>query len=260
MSVAPADWSDLARELDAWGAAGRIAAFWWRDDDATAPSAALDRLLSVAGEVPLALAVIPARAEPALADRLRGWPVAVLKNGAAHRNHAPPDARKCELVAERPAGEVDGELVAGRERLAALFPAAFLPVLVPPWNRIAAAVTARLPGLGFRGLSTLAPRGSAVPVPGLVQANVHADIVDWRGGRRFRGEAAVLGAIVAHLAARRAGRADPGEATGLLTHHLVHDAASLRFLERLTATLAEHPAARWIAPAALFAAPEASPA
>ena len=54
----------LDRELDAWAAAGRVAEAWWRDDDATAPTPALARLLEArrAAGAPVALAVIPARA------------------------------------------------------------------------------------------------------------------------------------------------------------------------------------------------------
>ncbi|HEX2116752.1 MAG TPA: hypothetical protein VHM01_20290, partial [Alphaproteobacteria bacterium] len=65
-------WTALTEELDQWRAAGRAATFWWRDDDATAPSGALDRLLALHQKyaTPLAIAVIPARAQPGLAERL----------------------------------------------------------------------------------------------------------------------------------------------------------------------------------------------
>ena len=65
-------WSDLTQELDAWTADGRRATLWWRDDDAAEPDAALERLLALAAThgLPLALAVIPARATRALAQRL----------------------------------------------------------------------------------------------------------------------------------------------------------------------------------------------
>ena len=36
-------WDWLARELDRWGESGQSASFWWRDDDATEPSAELER-------------------------------------------------------------------------------------------------------------------------------------------------------------------------------------------------------------------------
>ena len=66
-----------------------------------------------------------------------------------------------------------------------------------------------------------------------MQANTHVDIIDWHGSRGFVGEEPALRAATAHLQARREGRADPGEPTGFLSHHQVHDEASWRFLARL---------------------------
>src|SRR4029450_2060394 len=61
-------WPDLDAELDAWAKAGRRAPLWWRDDDAARTTPALERLLALHARhgVPLALAVIPGRAEPSL--------------------------------------------------------------------------------------------------------------------------------------------------------------------------------------------------
>src|SRR5271170_1486794 len=90
-AVAAAQWTDLADELDRWGEKGRIATLWWRDDDAAAPSRRLDSLLATAGEVPVALAVIPALADQALAarlDRSVKTPVRVLQHGWRHLDHA----------------------------------------------------------------------------------------------------------------------------------------------------------------------------
>src|SRR5207245_5315358 len=60
-------WSDLIDEFDRWEEAGRVATLWWRDDDAAGPSGRLDRLLSISGEIPISLAVIPADAHAGLA-------------------------------------------------------------------------------------------------------------------------------------------------------------------------------------------------
>jgi len=134
-------WTALGSELDAWAAAGREALIWWRDDDATAPSDALHRLLDLAAaaEAPLALAVIPAKAESDLDALLEGHSAetAVLQHGFAHQNHAPAGTKKCELVSPASRETVPDELRQGRDSLARRFPARFLPVLVPPWNRIA---------------------------------------------------------------------------------------------------------------------------
>ena len=53
-------WTAFSNELDRWQEAGRTAAFWWRDDDAIAPTAALDRLAATGAGIPKTLAVIPA--------------------------------------------------------------------------------------------------------------------------------------------------------------------------------------------------------
>lgn len=238
-------WTALSDELDRWHGMGRVAGLWWRDDDAAAATPALDRLLSLAadhGVFPV-LAVIPARADaslvPSLEKHLR---VMVAQHGWAHASHAVPPAKKCELGDDRPAAVVLAELGQGRDRLAALFGARFRPVLVPPWNRIAGGVAAVLGGAGFTGLSTFAPRGPALP--GLLQVNTHADPIGWRRGGGLDAETA-LAAAVAHLAAKREGRADAGEPTGLLTHHLVQDDETWAFVRRFLTVTVAHPAVRW---------------
>jgi peptidoglycan/xylan/chitin deacetylase (PgdA/CDA1 family) len=243
-------WDRLARELDAWGAAGRVATLWWRDDDATTPSAALDRLLALGvGRAPVALAVVPEPTGAALARRLATAPFArVLQHGWAHRNHRPPGERSAEYQTDRPLAAMTAELAQGRERLADLFGARFLPVLVPPWNRIDDAVVAALPALGLRCLSVFGPRAAGATAT----VNTHVDPIAWRTGRGFVGETKALGELVGHLADRRGGAADPAEPTGLLTHHLVHDPALWRFLDRLLERTAAHPAARWLDPRQLF--------
>ncbi len=250
-----AAWAALDAELDQWAAAGRTATLWWRDDDAGEPHPGLDRLFALAAAhgVPLALAVIPAAAEPTLADRVAAAPnVQVLQHGYAHRNHAAPGAKKCELTLMRPAATVIAELIAGRTRLAGLFGDRFRPVLVPPWNRIDAGLVAQLPAAGFRGLSTYAPRPAAFAGPGLKQANGHVDPIDWRGTRGFAGTAPALTALVRHLAARRRHEVDAAEPTGLLTHHRRHEPEAWAFLAALAARGAAHRAVRWLDAAAVF--------
>ena len=126
---------------------------------------------------------------------------------------------------------------------------------MPPWNRISPDLIGRLPGLGYKGLSTFTPRARPYPAPGLLQVNTHVDIIDWRGGGVFAGTAAVIAAAVRHLSARRNGGADPDEPTGLLTHHLVHNAECQRFLEQFMAATFPHPAVRWLDARAIFGSP-----
>ncbi len=248
-----ADWTDLAAELDHWATAGRQAEFWWRDDDATAWTPALERLLARAAGLPVALAVIPAEAEPMLAEKLGDFPaVRVLQHGWRHRNHAGAGEKKAELDRQRPTAVRLQELGEGHARLGALFGDRALPVLVPPWNRIAEDLPPLLRDIGIRGLSTVLPRTSAQAAPGVAAVNVHVDLVDWPSGHGFIGEQPALGGILRHLTARRTGRADPAEPTGLLTHHLVQDADTDRFLDRFLDVARSHGAARFPAIADLF--------
>lgn len=247
-----AEWPDLVDELDRWGEMGRVAALWWRDDDAVTATPMLDDLLHLAGDVPVALAVIPALARPELAEAVRRAPgVALLQHGWRHANRA-VGGRKSEYPAGRPASLVAAEIAAGWTRLRALFGPLALPVLVPPWNRFAGEFRPLLAGAGIAGLSAMAPPcGLAEPsrgaAPGLAEFDVHVDLVAWRDDRGFIGTDAALGRLVGHLRAQRLGAAEASRPVGILTHHLVMDRATAGFLDRLIALIAGHRAARWTA-------------
>ena len=252
----PTDAAGLAAlhaELDRWAALGRRARLWLRDDDATRPTPALDRLLALSAlhAVPVTLAVIPEPTGPALARRLSETPLAeVAVHGWAHRNHAPPGLKKRELGPDRPAETVLAELDRGRTKLARLHGPRLVPALVPPWNRIDPALIARLPGLGFAGLSTYGPEPSGAPLP---VVNTHADLIDWRGTRGGRAAGVLAEELAARLAGLRqagTGVADTGVAdtgvAGLLTHHLDHDEAAWSALATILAETARHPGAVWV--------------
>lgn len=249
-------WDALDRELDRWVERGRAATLWWRDDDATRVTPQLAPLLDLASRhaAPVALAVIPAAVEGSLPKALALAPTCtVVQHGYAHANHARAGERSRELGGARPLNEVASELRAGAERLRALFGQRFLPIVVPPWNRVDDAVVRLLPGLGFAGLSTFGARAAREPIQGFPQVNAHVDPIGWRSGRSFIGAAACIERVVAHLAQRRTGAADPAEPTGLLTHHLVFDAAAWEFVDELFARTARHPAARWTGAREAFA-------
>jgi peptidoglycan/xylan/chitin deacetylase (PgdA/CDA1 family) len=224
-------WQALTEEANRWQQSGRVAELWWRDDDAADVSAGLDRLLALHREsgVPLSLAVVPARATPALANRMADEPaVDLLQHGYAHVNHAGAGEKKIELGLHRPTMMVLGELGTGWLALERLFGGRALPVLVPPWNRIAASLMPALPEIGLTGLSTFGLRDR--PPRGLVQANTHVDLVDWKAGRRFVGEAAALSALVGALAHARTVSNEP---IGVLSHHLVMDGQAWDFLRSI---------------------------
>lgn len=203
--------------------------------------------------MPLSLAVIPAPATVGLAERVRGEAgIAILVHGLRHRNHAAAGEKKCEFPARRAVDDMAADLALGLARISKLFGQRALPVLVPPWNRIAPVVAERLPALGYRGLSTHGPRRAMSAAPGVTLVNSHIDPIAWRGDRSFRGDDAVLAEATGHLRQRRVGAADPGEPTGLLTHHLVHDAGTWSFVEQFLAFTASHRAVQWLDGATVF--------
>lgn len=248
-----ADWNDLRSELDAWQAAGRTATLWWRDDDAVHPAPALERLLAIAADqtVPVALAVIPAETGAPLSDRLAQHPAEtwVLQHGWAHADHSTNGERQNEYGPERPIEVRITELTHGWRKLAG-FPRVW-PALVAPWNRIDPAVLPVLPQAGLAGVSTLGPRPATHAAPGVRQVNVHVDIMNWQT-RRFAGDDAALGQLLAHLQARRAGTADAAEPTGVMTHHAFHDEEAWSFIAALLQATRRHPAVHWLTAAEAF--------
>lgn len=220
-------WAWLEVELRRWRAAGHRATLWWRDDDARAPSAALDRLLAIRGEAPLTLAVIPDGDMAALGARLtQARRVSVVQHGVDHQNRRmgaaagefPPEWRRIRVATQ---------VRAGWRRMAVL--PALEQVFVPPWNDVHPELPAVLADCGYQGWSAWGEGETADGSPPRVDA--HLDLMRWKGGARFRGEAKFLGELRGLLTARR--RAGQWHApVGLLTHHLAHDEAAWTFLAR----------------------------
>ena len=251
-------WPDLMAEFDRWEEAGKVATLWWRDDDAVAPTARLDRLLSIASGVPVSLAVIPADAEQELSQWLAHHPrsapkasVAVLQHGWRHLNHS-GGGKKSEFPAKRPRPEVASELAAGRARLSDLFGARAQPVLVPPWNRFDDSHLNLLGGCGLTGISRARARSASSRALGIIEVNIHVDLVAWKGNRGFVGEDTALGGLVEHLRARRLRAVWADASTGILTHHLVQDEATDAFLDRLITISVAHPAVLWLHAGEMF--------
>ena len=231
-------WQGLEAELDNWRQRGDRLQFWWRDDDAIAPSPALDRLLDLSQrhKAPVALAVIPDHVTPALAARLAETDCDVLIHGLAHRNHAPAGQKKQELGFQS-VEDLAHALQSALRHCQTVFGARALPILVPPWNRIDPNLIPLLPSAGFTGLSTFKPRSAAEIAPGLRHINTHCDPIDWRGEGGLLPEAALVETLTATLAAMATQTPDEREPLGLLTHHLVHDDAIWAFIDRLLHTL-----------------------
>lgn len=243
--IGPRPLVKLIRNLSATLAAeGRTLSFWLRDDDAVAPSPALDRLLTLTARrrVPLLLAVIPKRAGAMLADRLAHEEhVTPCQHGFSHRNHATAGERAMELGLHRPSSLVLGEIAEGQSKLQALFGERSRPILVPPWNRIDDGLLPSLPELGIRAISRFGRVAQSQSGP-VREINATLDIIDWKQGKRGR--------TIAELAARM--EADVETATerevliGVLTHHLDHDERAWSFLTQLFEAVAETPQTRWL--------------
>lgn len=232
------DWADLETTLDAAARRGETIRFWWRDDDAGRSHPALHRLLDLAERqaAPIALAVVPAWLEAEAQGTIAGAAqVTVMQHGYAHTNHAGQGAKSIELGG-RPAEQILDGLREGFGILADAFGSAFLPVLVPPWNRIDEALFPKLRAIGYHGLSVYGPRPALEAAPGVGLVNTHLDPVDWRGSRGFLGENSMLGRLIDVL--------NPDEPIGFLSHHLDMDESGWTFFDELFTVLGRHPAAR----------------
>ncbi|TXI07550.1 MAG: polysaccharide deacetylase [Rhizobium sp.] len=236
-----AEWQPLRDELRRWNDAGRTAKLWFRDDDAIEPTPALDRLLSLANrfDVPIALAIIPGPTGEALAERLaHETGVTATVHGWTHRNYAPDDTKKQELGLHRPQDVVLDELHRGFDKLKTLYPRQFVPLLVPPWNRIDDALLPHLASFGYRAVSVF---GLAKEAP-IELVNTHVDIMRWHGVRGGLPH----GEIIEHLVEEFRNRFDGNdEPIGLMTHHLVHDDLAWNFIETLFEETAGHAAIEW---------------
>jgi hypothetical protein len=241
-----AKWHSLAEQI---AFAGPRTRFWLRDDDAIAPTPALDLLLHVTEHhhVPVALAIIPALTGQPLVTRIEDSRMACpVVHGWAHCNHAPDGSKKQELGLHRPLPVVLNELAAARQRMSDLFGGRLLAMLVPPWNRIAPELVPHLGQLGFRALSAFGP---AAPAASVAVVNTQLDIMNWRGSRGCRDHGELIDALSGLIHQH-----DRDETPiGVLTHHLVHDDAAWDFLRRLF-QLTE---GRWLSAADAIVAAEA---
>lgn len=237
------------KTLDVYARDGRTVQLWLRDDDAIEPTAPLSHLLDLSARwnAPMTIAAIPAHATDALADLLKPLPtISVAVHGWDHVNHAPASEKKQELGLHRGEETVLARLADGLTRINALFDGRAVPLLVPPWNRIAAKLIPHLPGLGYKALSVFGPERGESPLP---LVNTHVDIIDWKGSRGGRSMDVLYAEASAHLQTAKTSQVP----LGILTHHLVHDAAAWEFLDDLFATTANHPACRWVSVGELMA-------
>ena len=241
-------WQTLNDELDAWHANEKVADFWWRDDDAVAVGSQLEKLISITETTGLLLAVIPAHAKAELASAVNAVShVKAAQHGYAHINHAErgKGLGAWELGLHRGEQVVLDELDHGRLLLETLFEDNFMPVIVPPWNRMDAALLEPVAVRGFTGVSWFGPRDTSMQSKNFSVINSHCDPIRWKTGAKFKGELKTISQLVEHLHARRIGTVDATEPTGYLTHHIDMSNDSWAFSEQLVQHINNHPAACW---------------
>jgi len=240
-------WAPLVEELGRWAALGRVATFWWRDDDAVMPTPQLERLLAAAGSHPVSLAVIPGGLQPALAAWLGpGAHVSVLQHGWLHANHARQGAGDAvpfsEYPKSRPPGEVRRELMTGRSILLSQFGTRALPVFVPPWGHFDASFLSLFADCGITWLSDGRQGSASHRDTGWAARDRGVHVVT--DGRDPPKQMVAL--LCDHLRVRRYGWIPNWEPTGILTHHKTQTEESYEFIADLLRVTDAHGSARWL--------------
>ena len=216
----------LDHELARWHAADRIPRFWWRDDDAREPSAALDRLLRLADGLPLSLSVIPDKPLQRLAAHLSNVSgITVGQHGIDHVNRRAEGERAGEFPPDMSVSVMAKSIAYGRQRM---MNSGLAPVYyTPPWNHVDDALPEAVALAGFERFS--AWNSAQIKLGGLRRLDAHVDLLRWKDGAQFRGRSRFLGDLLEQLVRRR--RANMMSLPiGILTHHLDHDEAAWAFL------------------------------
>ena len=220
----------MGLELRLWARTGHRPRFWWRDDDARRPSAALTRLLDLSKRygAPLTLAAVPdadLAAIAALVGRHETLEIAI--HGFCHENRAEPGEPSGEIIDTDTLEDVSARLILIKLdfKQVGLAPAAF----VPPWNNLHPTLEKAL-ALSDLELSCHGQMRQMGQRP--VRIDTHLDLMRWKPTARFRGTLRLALRARRLLATRRRlGAWD--EPLGILTHHLDHDEATWQFLEFL---------------------------
>jgi len=245
----------LSQELDAWQAAGLNARFWWRDDDAVSDTPELRRLLRLAQDqqIVVAIAAIPDAADRSLAEIASAASCCVWQHGYRHRwQHEQTDKsyRDGEFGESRSLKAMTEDAKQGQVALDRIFgPAGWQRVFVPPFHALSLPFKMTIPSLGYWGVSAgrpLTPRLEAIP-----EANAEIDIMNWPE-RRFLGAEAVSVTLAEQLSLRRNGIIPIEEPIGILTHHPALDEDAWRFLEELLEFLRWHGAVEFLQADRLF--------
>ena len=178
----------------------------------------------------------------------------IAQHGYAHINHAPrgQGLGAWELGLHREMATVLSELEEGHKRLVDAYAELFLPVVVPPWNRIDPKLFPALQANGYKAVSAFGTRPMVNLADGLLSVNSHVDPIRWKTGARFAGTQKTINSLVEHLKNRRLGETDESEITGYLTHHIDLDEEGWAFSQQLARCIKEHPGSAWVYPVDIF--------
>jgi hypothetical protein len=233
---------------------GLPAEFWWRDDDLVANTDKSRRLGLVSREtgiVPL-VSVIPAEADQGLTDLAAEFPdIVFCQHGYAHVNHEAPGAPKSEFGGGRGAAAVRADIIAGRQKMEAIFGRRHAAIFVPPWNRFFPEYSTILVEEMFWGYSGYRGEASIESGGRLRCADVDVDVLCWGDPPIMLAADTIVARLTDILEPADPARTEP---IGLLTHHRVIDAPSWHCLEAVLTLIASVRGARWCHPHHLFAA------
>lgn len=239
----------FARALDDLPNAERVR-FWWRDDDAVARTAQLERLLQLQLDlnVPLNLGVVPGLLNRSLVDCLHAYPqVTVLVHGWLHQNHCTNETSNSEFPLTRPVEDMKTELANALSTLRQAFGKQCIPVFVPPWNQFPVDLEPTLVELGYSGISlgSGGMRGVNFQKQGLIRADTHMEPINWNTLGLHNVAASARGF------ARRLREGSRGP-FGLLTHHLAHNPEIWEFSARFWQMISNHERAKVVSARMIF--------
>src|ERR1700754_2852839 len=197
---------------------------FFRDDDAGWNDARLLALIDLFAEreLPLDLAVIPAKLSPRLALALTARDVGLHQHGYSHANHE-VEGRKCEFGPGRRADLQRADILRGRSVLQDLLGARLDPFFTPPWNRCTRDTATALTELGYALLSR---EHRAEPFGLLPELPVHVDVarlepdeLDAHFARLVDAGAGPIGVMFHHAVMEEGDMNRAGELLGLLAGH-----------------------------------------
>ena len=243
-------WKNLENELKAWMDEGKKVKLWWRDDDAADLTDSFKKLLDLItrGSPPIVIAAIPSQISSKTVTAINTMPnknIFVAQHGYSHSDNSSLGQKKIELGGEYSLECIKLQLKIGRAILEKRFPKRFVPVLVPPWNRIDPEIIPHLSHLNYLAISAFGTEDPYVVEIGLKELNCHIDIINWRNRRRFLGQDNILSIVCQLLRKYRSQKKVHDLPIGLLSHHIRHDKYAWSFLEKFFDFTYGHPAVDW---------------